>query len=260
MIDPLSDVLSLLRTRREGAGAIDFGGDWTVRLSPDRGLRCYVVGHGECWIEVENLGAPRKLAANDCIVLTGGRWCRIGSAAEVGTSVECDPSLFSRDQISTVNGGGACLLIGAHFGFDDVHKYLIAKVLPPFLVVRDERKRGTLGLALKALWLELETPEPGGRLVIDHLNQMMLISALRLYVQSGAGHTTGWLTGLADKRIARALAAMHGSPEKSWTLQAGDGGHDVSNRLCRTLQRPRRRCTDGLSIRLANGGGRTSPP
>ncbi len=220
MIDPLSDVLTLLRPQRQGSGAINFGGDWEVQIPAHRGVRCYAVSRGECWIEVAGHGEPVHLVRDDCLLLASGRPFRIGSASNAVPIAASDSALFLQDRISTVNGGGACLLIGGHFLLDDAHEQLLSSALPPLVVVRDQGQREALGLALKGLWLELDTPQPGSRLVIEHLNQMMLIYALRLYASSEDQRPKGWLSALADKRIAKALAAIHASPEKAWTLQA----------------------------------------
>lgn len=225
-MDPLSDVLTLLKPQRRGSGAIDFGGDWRVQFPAQGGVRCYAVGRGECWINVEGSGEPTHLVRDACVLLASGRPFRIGSAPKAETIAATDPALFARDAISTVNGGGACVLIGGHFVLDDAHERLLSSALPPFVVVRDQGQRDALGAALKSLWIELETPQPGGRLVIEHLNHMMLIFVLRLYARSEAQRPTGWLSALADKRIAKALAAVHSSPGKLWTLQAlaGEAG------------------------------------
>jgi AraC-like DNA-binding protein len=220
MIDPLSDFLSLLRPQRQGSGAINFGGDWRAHFPIHRGVRCYAVSRGECWIEVQGLGEPVNLVRDDCILLASGTPFWIGSASNAQPIAESDLALFAQDKISTVNGGGACVLVGGHFLLDDAHEQLLSSALPPLVVVLDEGQREALGSALKGLWLELETPQPGGRLVVDHLNQMMLIFALRLYVSSGTQRPTGWLSALADERIAKALAAIHASFEKPWTLHA----------------------------------------
>ena len=219
MVDPLSDILTLLRPRRQAAGIVNFGGDWEIRFPRDHGIRCYAIGRGEAWIEVEGAGAAVHLVRDDCVVLASGNAFRMGSASKTEFILPSDPTLFSRDGISTLNGGGACVLIGGHFLLDTTQEDLLSSALPPLIVVRDPGQRDALGSALKGLWFELEEPQPGGRLVIEHLNHMMLIFALRLCVSSDAYRPTGWLSALADKRIARALASIHTAPEKPWALR-----------------------------------------
>ena len=220
MIDPLSDILSLLRPQRQGSGAIDFGGDWRAKFPAHRGVRCYAVSRGECFIGVQGVGEPIHLIRDDCVLLASGTPFWMGSASNATPIATSDLGLFAQDSISTVNGGGACVLVGGHFLLDNAHERLLSRALPPLVVVRDKGQREALGSALKGLWLELKSPQPGSRLVVDHLNQMMLIFALRLYVSSGAQQPMGWLSALADKRIAKALAAIHGSFEQHWTLHA----------------------------------------
>ncbi len=203
MIDPLSDILTLLRPQRLGSGAVNFGGDWAVQFPARRGVRCYAVSCGECWIEVEGLGGPVHLGRDDCLLLASGEPFRIGSASNAEPIAASDLALFSEDRISTVNGGGACLLIGAHFLLDEAHEQLLSSALPPLVVVRDQGQREALGLALKGLWLELDPPQPGGRLVVEQLNQMMLIFAMRLYTSSEDQRPTGWLSALAERILQK---------------------------------------------------------
>jgi len=49
---------------------------------------------------------------------------------------------------------------------------------------------------------------------------MMLVQALRAYLTEAVDHGTGWSFALADKRLARAITAMHADPARRWTLRA----------------------------------------
>jgi len=41
---------------------------------------------------------------------------------------------------------------------------------------------------------------------------------MRRYLETLPGEQTGWLAGLRDPLVARALALLHGAPARSWTL------------------------------------------
>ena len=101
MIDPLSDILLLLRPNRQGSGAINFGGDWAAHFPAYGGLRCYAVSRGECWIEVEGAGGPVHLVRDDCMLLASGAPFWIGSASDAEPISVADMALFSQDKIST---------------------------------------------------------------------------------------------------------------------------------------------------------------
>ena len=51
-MDPLSDVLSLLRPRSYRFGGFEAGGDWSIQFHAYEGIKCYAVVSGECWLAV----------------------------------------------------------------------------------------------------------------------------------------------------------------------------------------------------------------
>jgi AraC-like DNA-binding protein len=46
----------------------------------------------------------------------------------------------------------------------------------------------------------------------------MFVEVVREYVASHQGAERGWLSGLRDEVVGRALAALHGKPAYAWTL------------------------------------------
>ncbi|WP_194791975.1 AraC family transcriptional regulator [Pseudomonas sp. UFMG81] len=70
-------------------------------------------------------------------------------------------------------------------------------------------------------WLFAETlgDECGKGLVLNRLFELLVIQLLRDLLGS-QGVTSGMLAGLADKRLARALVALHEAPALDWSVQA----------------------------------------
>jgi hypothetical protein len=54
-MDPLSDVLSLLKLRSYVSGGFDMGGELSVRFGRHEGIKCYAVVSGQCWLSVEGV-------------------------------------------------------------------------------------------------------------------------------------------------------------------------------------------------------------
>ena len=48
---------------------------------------------------------------------------------------------------------------------------------------------------------------------------MMFVDALRRYVEQLPEESTGWLAGLRDRQVGRALALIHEHPSRSWTIE-----------------------------------------
>jgi AraC-like DNA-binding protein len=47
---------------------------------------------------------------------------------------------------------------------------------------------------------------------------MMFVDAVRRYADQLPSQSTGWLAGLSDRFIGRALALMHEQPAQDWTI------------------------------------------
>lgn len=64
---------------------------------------------------------------------------------------------------------------------------------------------------------ETQAPRCGGAAIIDRLCEVLVVRLLRHAIESGAT-ASGLLAGLADRRIATALVAMHEDPQRGWRL------------------------------------------
>src|SRR5580698_8109365 len=107
-MDPLSDVLSLLKPRSYVSAGFEAGGDWSIQF-PDQHdcIKCYAIVSGERWLSVEGVPDPVRLRTGDCFVLPRGRPFRIASDMAL-TPVDAVP-VFSpaRDgRVVSYNGGG----------------------------------------------------------------------------------------------------------------------------------------------------------
>jgi hypothetical protein len=60
------------RPRSHSAGSFDLGGEWSIQFPKYRGIKCYAVVSGHCWLIVEGLPELR-MATGDCFLLPSGR-------------------------------------------------------------------------------------------------------------------------------------------------------------------------------------------
>ena len=84
-MDPLSDVLALLKPRNTMCGGFDAGGDWAWQYPEHQGIKCYAVVSGECWLAVDGVAEPARLTAGDCFLLPLGRPFRLASDLSLPT-------------------------------------------------------------------------------------------------------------------------------------------------------------------------------
>ena len=78
-MDPLSDVLSLLKPRSYMSGGFDLGGDWSIQFGQHEGIKCYAVVSGQCWLLVEGVPDAVRVKTGDCFLLPRGRPFRLAS-------------------------------------------------------------------------------------------------------------------------------------------------------------------------------------
>jgi len=60
---------------------------------------------------------------------------------------------------------------------------------------------------------------PGGEAVLERISEMMFVDALRRYLDTLPPEHTGWLAGMRDPGVGRALALLHAQPGEPWTLE-----------------------------------------
>lgn len=82
-MDPLSDVLSLLRLRSYVSGGFDAGGEFAVQFDRHDGIKFHAVVIGTCWVTLENAAKPVKIQAGECFPLPHGKAFRIASHPSV---------------------------------------------------------------------------------------------------------------------------------------------------------------------------------
>jgi len=219
-MDPLSDVLALLKPRSYMAGGFDVGGAWSIRFGRYEGVKCYAVVAGACWLKIEDDDEPTRLKTGDYFVLPRGLPFRLASdldaAPTEARSIFTSPS---NGGLRRVNGGGDCMIAGGHFALDGNHAGLLLSVLPPVVHIRQDADKAKLRWCLDQMRHELSEPRPGGSLVVQQLATMMLVQALRLHLADGSKDGVGWMFALADKRLGAAIGAIHADPARRWTLQ-----------------------------------------
>lgn len=217
-MDPLSDVLSLLRVRNSTSGGFDAGEHWALDFFQHEGIDFYAIVSGECWLTVDGVADPVRIKSGDCFLLPRGRAYRM--ASDMMLSPLDARVFFSTAQsgrINVYNGGGRFLSICGQFTVKGDFADILLGALPP-IVQYEESNKAVLRWCVEQMMHELREPRPGNSLVIEHLAHMMLLQALRLHMAGGSAGRAGWLFALADERISAAIKCMHNDPARRWTV------------------------------------------
>jgi AraC-like DNA-binding protein len=220
-MDPLSEVLVLMKPQVYVSGGFAVLGDMAIRFPKHKGVKCYAMLAGNCWLVVEGVPEPVLLHAGDCFLLPRGL------PFHLTTELSLEPVLYSdacvqlslRSEVPGVTEGTR-YIAGGHFALTGGHAEMILHSLPPIVHIRRESDKAAMRWSLERMREELRDPQPGSSLVTQQLAYMMLIQALRLHLADSASAGPGWLSALSDKHMSIAITSMHDDPGYPWTLQS----------------------------------------
>ena len=226
-MDPLSDVLSLLKPQSYSAGGFGVNGDMAIQWPKHSGIKCYAVVSGQCWLSVEGVQDPVLLTAGDCFLLPRGLPFCLATDLSL-TPVDFNTIREARRAGNAVfnDEGRGRYIVGGHYILTGSHADILLKSLPPIVHIRKESDKAAMRWSLERMKEELRDPQPGGSLIAQQLAYMMLVQALRLHLADGTRKGVGWLFALADKQMSAAITCMHDDPGHPWTLEklAGRAG------------------------------------
>lgn len=218
-MDPLSDILSILRPRGFSNGGLDAGRDWAIAFPAHEGVKFNAVLKGTGWVRAEGDAHWQQARSGDCVLFTHGRAFVAASDPALTPVAEAIVYRDAVDGVATCNGGGAFHLLGTRFTFEGDHRRLLFDALPSVMIVRgDSSQAAVLHWALRQLQEELRDAGPASPLMREHLTQIMLLQMLRVWLATQRGQHRGLLAALADPRLARAIGAMHAEPARPWRL------------------------------------------
>lgn len=206
-MDPLSEILSLLKPRSYITAGFDAGGDWSLRLDDLKGrIKCYAVVSGSCWLSLEDGGEAIELAKGDSFVLPSGRPVRIGSDPALTPTLASEALSPDRNgETVTYNGGGSVMLVGSRFEANGRHTATLLSVLPPVMLLRGSADQAALRWSIEQMMKELREGRPGADVMAQHLANMMLVHTLRLYLNQQGGSALGRHTDVKTSGLRRPL-------------------------------------------------------
>ncbi|KJV08468.1 AraC family transcriptional regulator [Elstera litoralis] len=114
--------------------------------------------------------------------------------------------------------GAPTTVVVCRFWFDPDSLRSMIFALPRCIHIRKADGANRLDGIVHFLLSEAKDVQPGATLMISRMIDLVVIRVLRSWIHQG--QTSGWLGGLSDARIARALKAIHEEPLKRWSIEA----------------------------------------
>ena len=222
--DPLGEALHFLRMDGAFYSRGELTAPWGITLPPMPGyLWFHVVTEGRVLLEAGDEHS-RWLQPGDLALVPHGEGHRLRSepGVPVAEIIELDlehPS--DRYEILRHGEGGAptTLICGAvRFGHPAARN--LVAILPEVIVIEasDTPRSSWMQSVFRLMAVEAREFQPGGEAVITRLADILVIQAIRAWIETAPAARTGWLGALQDRQIGRALALIHREPARAWTV------------------------------------------
>lgn len=249
MRDPLSDVLRTVRLRGAVFFMLESSAPWGTAMADgetlapilvpqaQQVLSFHVITQGTCWGGLLD-GPQQRFDTGDIIVFPRGDGYFMGLPPQPtrAPNIEQASGFMQRMKSGGLPfllqfGGGGAERLGVVCGFlgCDVRPFNpLLGTLPRLLHIKGVagRQDDRLDRLLELTLAEARDPAPGGESVRLRLSELMFVEVIRRYLAGLPPEQSGWLAGLRDEHVGRALALLHERAAHGWTLDelAGDVG------------------------------------
>jgi AraC-like DNA-binding protein len=233
MMDPLADVLRSVRLTGGVFLDVHFTAPWcvTTRISekdcepllpkPAQIIAYHVIIEGSVLLSTESSGTT-KVGAGEIVLLPRNDSHQL--ASENGLSAVAVEGLIqpSTDgglaRIDYGGGGQPTHIVCGFLGSEDRHNPVIAS-LPPVLTldIREAASRDWIESSVRFAAAELTHGRLASSGTVSRLSELLFVEAVRGYVATLTDPEAGWLKGLRDPHVGRALALIHQNIRAPWT-------------------------------------------
>jgi AraC-like DNA-binding protein len=215
-VDPLSDVIALLRPHTAISKPISGRGAWAVRYAPHDAPGFTIVLKGVCWITFEG-GVPLKLETGAFLLLPATPAFTLSShPGMVGT---CTEPVNLPVRHGEQEGELDFVALGGTFRIETANAPLLLTLLPRMIHIPSSEGRSVrLGRLIDLIAEECRGEEPGKDMILQRMLEVLLIEALRSQGRTLGDDRAGLLHGMRDPALARVLAAMHADVRADWTV------------------------------------------
>jgi AraC-like DNA-binding protein len=234
--DTLSEVLRGVRLTGAVFFAVDATAPWVTetpaapeiapRIIPgaEHVIDYHIVTSGSCWGGV--VGEPALLLqAGDVVVFPQGDAHVMSSAA--GMRGTPDVELYNRSgkqlpvAIKRDGGGeGRAEVICGFLGCDARPFNPLLASLPRIIhAPRQAAGSGVIAQLIQLALSESRERRAGGECVLARLSELLFVEVVRHHLSTLPPEHTGWLAGLRDPNVGRALGKLHDRPAHPWRLE-----------------------------------------
>ncbi len=223
--DPFGEVLQLLKFTGVLYCNAQLTDPWGIEIPHLPGvMNVEMVTSGHCWIELEG-EAPVFMPQGSLILIPrGNRHILRGNPGDKATRLEDIPVERVGDRFEKMKfGGGGRVTQVTYYGvrFDPYLANRLIQLLPAMLHQRSHIEDGSwLQSTIQFIAQEAKQKLPAGETVITRLADILVIQAIRDWIQGLREEEKGWIAALNDPLIGKAMSLMHRQPARNWQVES----------------------------------------
>jgi AraC family transcriptional regulator, alkane utilization regulator len=241
IMDAVSDVLRVVRL----SGAVflnaEFSAPWSLigrtdstlcssyLPASDRIVSYHLIIEGSCWAQLPVVpDSAVHLNAGELLVVPQGETHVMGSALDLepvpSASLLADQFNASPGQVMKLSHGGGGARTQVVCGFlacDDVASNPLLSALPRIFKIdmRNDPQSAWLESSVKFAAAEAAESRAGSSIILARLSELLFVEAVRRCIDALPDNQKGWLAGVRDRFVGRALSMLHAQPAHAWTVE-----------------------------------------
>jgi len=229
-MDFLSQILQLLRLESTVYFRANFCSPWGMSINAGKFANFHVVTSGQCWFSFAG-GAPTPMNAGDLLLFPRGDSHRLthnpdGNVVPAGELL-AQPRVDDQG-VSFGGNGVVTTLICGHFSYDRQAPHPLFETLPAMIHLKSGGRQDVfLQTAVELALRESESSKSGSSAVINRLGEVLLIQALRTFLEQET-EPKGFISILSAPPICQAIQMLHDQPSRGWTLHELASGVGLS--------------------------------
>lgn len=193
-------------------------------MTPPAHVVCFhFVVDGHCFIDVGGAG-PVAVEAGEAVLISRNELHKLGSDLRLeptpADEIIRSPEGAGVPRIVLGGGGDVCAMVCGFLGGDAQLEPLLA-TLPPLLKlkVRDAPGGEWIAQSFRYGAQQLANCDPGAATIMSKMSELLFVEAVRRYLTTMPETNTGFLAGLRDPAVGKALALMHSKVAHDWNAE-----------------------------------------
>jgi AraC-like DNA-binding protein len=223
-VDPLGEALHTLHLAGTFYCRSELTQPWGLAMPAMPGcVWFHALLSGRCDLVADSL-SPVALAPGGFALITKGQGHVLRTGPSVATPDVLDlPHEMAGERYALLRyggGGAASTLICGVVRFHHHAAHDLIRLLPPIICVDSlaSLESDWMQSTLQLMAHEARQQAPGGETIVTRLADILVIQAIRSWLNQDPAAKTGWLGALQDRQVGRALAMIHREPANDWSV------------------------------------------